>query len=412
MILNRIFTDREFGPIMVRKNSRSRSISIRVRASEGRTGCRISVTVPYSRTLQDGIDYLNTRRDWVREALKKQEKVNASAQIHDGFVMRTLLSQIVFRPSGEVSPVLPSDAAPAGKLSFRIRTSVIDNPQDSGRLWLSLDNPTHIRIVEVPAGFQLPTLAQVNDGVIPSCAASVVKPSSVSGYSTLVGLLNPNFSVVKPSSVSGEVSGFFGHASDVQGQGFCDKATGPVSPSAHSGSGFSAPNVIPQKALRDVLVELLREEAKILLPQKLSYFSDQYGFHFHKVTIKHNSSNWGSCSRAGNINLNLNLIRLPEPLCDYVLLHELCHLKEPNHGPRFHALLERLCLSNIRHLIDLGSPDAMKYRAWIDNIDASDSSAASTSSSSFRLFKPSSSRPSMTPLNEVLSREISKWRLL
>lgn len=375
---------------MVRKNSRSRSISIRVRASEGRTGCRISVTVPYSRTLQDGIDYLNTRRDWVREALKKQEKVNASAQIHDGFVMRTLLSQIVFRPSGEVSPVLPSDAAPAGKLSFRIRTSVIDNPQDSGRLWLSLDNPTHIRIIEVPAGFQLPPSAQVNDGVIPSCAASVVKPSSVSG----------------------DISGFFGHASDVQGQGFCDKTTGPVSPSAHSGSGFSAPNVVSQKALRDVLVELLREEAKILLPQKLSYFSDQYGFHFHKVTIKHNSSNWGSCSRAGNINLNLNLIRLPEPLCDYVLLHELCHLKEPNHGPRFHALLERLCLSNIRHLIDLGSPDAMKYRAWIDNLDASDSSAASPSSSFFRLFKPSSSRPSMTPLNEVLSREISKWRLL
>ncbi len=390
MILNRIFTDMEFGPIMVRKNSRSRSISIRVRASEGRTGCRISVTVPYSRTLQDGIDYLNTRRDWVREALRKQEKVNASAQIHDGFVMRTLLSQIVFRPSGEVPPVLPSDAAPAGKLSFRIRTSVIDNPQDSGRLWLSLDKPTHIRIIEVPAGFQLPPLAQVNDGVIPSCVASVVKPSSVSG----------------------EVSGFFGHASDVQGQGFCDKTTGPVSPSAHSGSGFSAPNVVSHKALRDVLVEVLREEAKILLPQKLSYFSDQYGFHFHKVTIKHNSSNWGSCSRAGNINLNLNLIRLPAPLCDYVLLHELCHLKEPNHGPRFHALLERLCLSNIRHLIDLGSPDAMKYRAWIDNLDASDSSAASTSSSFFRLFKPSSSRPSMTPLNEVLSREISKWRLL
>lgn len=327
MILNRIFTDMEFGPIMVRKNSRSRSISIRVRASEGRTGCRISVTVPYSRTLQDGIDYLNTRRDWVREALRKQEKVNAGAQIHDGFVMRTLLSQIVFRPSGEVSPVLHSDAASARRLSFKVRTSVIDNPQDSGRLWLSLDNPTHIRIIEVPAG-------------------------------------------------------------------------------------FSAPNFVSQKALRDVLVEVLREEAKILLPQKLSYFSDQYGFHFHKVAIKHNSSNWGSCSHAGNINLNLNLIRLPEPLCDYVLLHELCHLKEPNHGPRFHALLERLCLSNIRHLIDLGSPDAMKYRAWIDNLDASDSSATSTSSSFFRLFKPSSSRPSMTPLNEVLSREISKWRLL
>lgn len=387
MILNRIFTDKEFGPIMVRKNSRSRSISIRVRASEGRTGCRIFVTVPYSRTLQDGIDYLNTRRDWVREALKKQEKVNASAQIHDGFVMRTLLSQIVFRPSGEVLPVLTSGSAQPGKLSFRIRTSVIDNPQDSGRLWLSLDNPTHIRIIEVPAGFRLPPSAQVNAGVIPSCAASVVKPSSVSGDSA-------------------------GFASDVHGQGLFDKSYGTPSPSVRSASGYSAANLVPQKVLRDILVEVLREEAKILLPQKLSYFSDQYGFHFHKVTIKHNSSNWGSCSRAGNINLNLNLIRLPEPLCDYVLLHELCHLKEPNHGPRFHALLERLCLSNIRHLIDLGSPDAMKYRAWIDNLDASDSSAASPSSSFFRLFKPSSSRPSMTPLNEVLSREISKWRLL
>ena len=389
MVLNRIFTDMEFGPIMVRKNSRSRSISIRVRASEGRTGCRISVTVPYSRTLQDGIDYLNTRRDWVREALKKQEKVNASAQIHDGFVMRTLLSRIVFRPSGQVPQVLTSGSAQPGKLSFRIRTSVIDNPQDSGRLWLSLDKPTHIRIIEAPAGFRLPPSAQVNDGVIPSCAASVVKPSSVSG----------------------EVSGFFGHASDVQGQAFCDKATGTVSPSVHSGSGFSEPNVVSQKALRDVLVEVLREEAKILLPQKLSYFSDQYGFHFHKVTIKHNSSNWGSCSRAGNIDLNLNLIRLPEPLCDYVLLHELCHLKEPNHGPRFHALLERLCLSNIRHLIDLGSPDAMKYHAWLENADAKASSSASLSATLTNLFK-SSSRPSMPPLNEVLSREISKWRLL
>lgn len=366
MILNRIFTDKEFGPIMVRKNSRSRSISIRVRASEGRTGCRISVTVPYSRTLQDGIDYLNTRRDWVREALRKQEKVNASAQIHDGFVMRTLLSQIVFRPSSQVRPVLLSATAPAGKLSFRIRTSVIDNPQDSGRLWLSLDKPTHIRIVEAPAGFRLPPSAQVNANVDPSFASGSVDVAGISGS--------------------------------------CN-ASGSVVPS----SGTSP--VIPQKPLRDVLAEVLREEAKILLPQKLSYFAGQYGFKFRKVTIKHNSSNWGSCSRAGNINLNLNLIRLPEPLCDYVLLHELCHLKEPNHGPHFHALLERLCLSNIRHLIDLGSPDAMKYHAWLENADAKGSSSASLSATLTNLFK-SPSRPSMPPLNEVLSREVSKWRLL
>ena len=55
----------------------------------------------------------------------------------------------------------------------------------------------------------------------------------------------------------------------------------------------------------------------------------------------------------------------------------------------------------------------MKYRAWIDNLDASDSSSSSSLSAAItNLFKSSSSRPTMTPLNEVLSREISKWRLL
>ena len=45
----------------------------------------------------------------------------------------------------------------------------------------------------------------------------------------------------------------------------------------------------------------------------------------------------------GNINLNLRLVTLPEELRDYVMLHELCHLKEMNHGARFHALLESVC---------------------------------------------------------------------
>lgn len=72
------------------------------------------------------------------------------------------------------------------------------------------------------------------------------------------------------------------------------------------------------------LVERLRKEAKAILPQKTAFFAGRYGFQYKRLTIKHNSSNWGSCSRAGNINLNLNLVRLPEPLCDYVILHELC----------------------------------------------------------------------------------------
>ena len=90
-------------------------------------------------------------------------------------------------------------------------------------------------------------------------------------------------------------------------------------------------------------IEAMRAEAKRVLPVRLKELADEYSFEYNQVRIKHNSSNWGSCSRKGNINLNLNLVRLPEDLRDYVLLHELCHLHHPNHGPEFHALLETLC---------------------------------------------------------------------
>ena len=90
-------------------------------------------------------------------------------------------------------------------------------------------------------------------------------------------------------------------------------------------------------------VKQLRAEAKAYLPARLKELADLNGFRFNQVRIKHNVSNWGSCSVKGNINLNLNLMRLPEELRDYVMLHELCHLKHLNHGPQFHALLESVC---------------------------------------------------------------------
>ena len=98
----------------------------------------------------------------------------------------------------------------------------------------------------------------------------------------------------------------------------------------------------------------MRKEAKELLPRRLSELAERYGFSYGRVFIKHNSSNWGSCSALGNINLNLNLVRLPQLLRDHVILHELCHLKHPNHGPEFHALLERLGADNLRRLAETG----------------------------------------------------------
>ena len=89
-------------------------------------------------------------------------------------------------------------------------------------------------------------------------------------------------------------------------------------------------------------IESLRAKAKAYLPSRLAELAARYGFRYHRVTIKHNTTNWGSCSSKGNINLNLNLMRVPVPLQDYILLHELTHLRHPNHGPHFHAELERL----------------------------------------------------------------------
>ena len=90
--------------------------------------------------------------------------------------------------------------------------------------------------------------------------------------------------------------------------------------------------------------EALRASAKAFLPGRVRELAAAAGIPFSgQVRIKHNVSNWGSCSVKGNINLNLNLMRLPEELRDYVIIHELCHLRHMNHGPEFHALLESLC---------------------------------------------------------------------
>ena len=101
-----------------------------------------------------------------------------------------------------------------------------------------------------------------------------------------------------------------------------------------------------------VQIEQMRRQAKAELPGRLEELAECYGFVYNKVTIKHNSTNWGSCSTKGNINLNLNIVRLPSVLRDYVLLHELCHLRHHDHGQAFHLLLEHVCTDNILKACD------------------------------------------------------------
>ncbi len=106
-------------------------------------------------------------------------------------------------------------------------------------------------------------------------------------------------------------------------------------------------------------VEVMRAQARRELPGRLAKLAHTYGFTYNKVTVKHNATNWGSCSTKGNINLNLNLVRLPHLLRDHVMLHELCHLRHPDHGPAFHLLLEHLLTDHILKAVEASDEHAL-----------------------------------------------------
>lgn len=95
-----------------------------------------------------------------------------------------------------------------------------------------------------------------------------------------------------------------------------------------------------QDFIRNGITEALRIEAKNFLPMRVKELAGEYGFSYRKVFIKNARTLWGSCSSKNNINLNLNLMRLPQRLQDYVILHELTHTRYRNHGVKFWKQLD------------------------------------------------------------------------
>ena len=89
------------------------------------------------------------------------------------------------------------------------------------------------------------------------------------------------------------------------------------------------------------------------LPPRLLALAARHGLAVTRVTVRSQRSRWGSCSRDGNIALNWRLLQMPPAVCDYVLLHELMHLRQPNHSARFWAEVEAVC------------PDYASARAWL-----------------------------------------------
>ncbi len=132
----------------------------------------------------------------------------------------------------------------------------------------------------------------------------------------------------------------------------------------------------------------LRRRAAEELPPRIAELAARYGFIYNRLTIKRNATNWGSCSNRGNINLNLNIVRLPQALRDYILLHELCHLKHHDHGHAFHLLLEHVCTDNLLKLVDAGDSYALD------------------------LARKAASSKAKYPMDHVMSKEIKAYRLL
>lgn len=84
-----------------------------------------------------------------------------------------------------------------------------------------------------------------------------------------------------------------------------------------------------------------KERAAKLAAERLAYFNIFYGFRYNRVTIRNQRTVWGSATCRGNLSFNYKIALLPDALSDYVIVHELCHLQEMNHSPRFWKLVER-----------------------------------------------------------------------
>jgi predicted metal-dependent hydrolase len=99
----------------------------------------------------------------------------------------------------------------------------------------------------------------------------------------------------------------------------------------------------------------MRTQAAKVIKNKVAIFAGQMGLIYNRVVIRDQKSRWGSCSCLKNLNFNWRLIMAPEPVLDYVIIHELCHLKEMSHSRSFWNIVAQYC------------PKWHEYRDWLDS---------------------------------------------
>lgn len=97
------------------------------------------------------------------------------------------------------------------------------------------------------------------------------------------------------------------------------------------------------KEVRRALEGWYRQQAQEYIPRRAAELAQAYGFQYKQLTIRGQRTRWGSCSSGGGLNFNWRLMMTPTAAIDYVIIHELCHLRELNHSAAFWALVEQYC---------------------------------------------------------------------
>lgn len=92
-----------------------------------------------------------------------------------------------------------------------------------------------------------------------------------------------------------------------------------------------------------IIVQWYKRQAAEIIKEKVDKLSARFGLTYNRLSIRSQRTRWGSCSYDGNLNFNWKLIMAPEPVVDYVVIHELMHLEEMNHTSKFWKLVADLC---------------------------------------------------------------------
>jgi len=121
---------------------------------------------------------------------------------------------------------------------------------------------------------------------------------------------------------------------------------------------------LPDRAGEPTLYDLVRKFAKTALSKRAAEQARGLGLNYRGLSVRDQSSRWGSCSSKRTISLNWRLVLIEPHLQDYIILHELAHLSEMNHSKRFWALLDRYDPQRVAHEAELDAltPRIMRVR--------------------------------------------------